>query len=76
MTCSNTDQRKNPLHSITLEMILIRLVDHYGWEELGTLVVTNCFNNDAGIQSRLKLLCRTPRARKKVKTLYLGTRFS
>ena len=76
MTCSNTDQRKNPLHSITLEMILIRLLDHYGWEELGSLVVINCFNNDPGIQSRLKFLRRTPWARKKVETLYLGTRFS
>jgi len=25
----------NPMHGVTLEMILNRLVDNYGWEELG-----------------------------------------
>jgi uncharacterized protein (DUF2132 family) len=28
-------QTNNPLHGLTLETILIRLVDRYGWDELG-----------------------------------------
>ena len=27
----STEQPNYPLHSITLEMILTRLLDHYGW---------------------------------------------
>ena len=76
MTHGDTEQRNNPLHSITLEMILTRLVDHYGWEKLGGLIAINCFNNDPSIKSSLKFLRRTPWARKKVETLYLRTRFS
>ena len=26
---------KDPLHGVTLEMILTRLVAHYGWAEMG-----------------------------------------
>ena len=66
---------KDPLHSITLEMILTRLVDHYGWERLGSLITVNCFTKDPGIRSSLNFLRRTPWARKKVEALYLRTRF-
>jgi len=76
MTCSDTDQRKCPLHTITLEMILIRMVDHYGWEKPGILVAINCSNNDPTIKSSLKFLRRSSWARKKLENLYLGTRFS
>jgi len=61
------------LHGITLEMILTRLVDHYGWCELGRLITVNCFNYDPTIKSSLKFLRRTPWARKKVERLYLNT---
>jgi len=66
---------KDPLHGITLEMVLTRLVDHYGWERLGGLISINCFNKDPSIKSSLKFLRKTPWARKKVETLYLRTRF-
>jgi len=39
----STGQAKDPLHGITLEMIVNRLVDHYGWERLGGLISINCF---------------------------------
>jgi uncharacterized protein (DUF2132 family) len=74
----NTDQPgnpKDPLHGITLEMIVTRLADHYGWEKLGQKITINCFNKDPSIKSSLKFLRRTPWARKKVETLYLRTRF-
>lgn len=71
----STDHPNNPLHGITLEMILKRLVAHYGWERLGGLITINCFTKDPSIQSSLKFLRRTAWARKKVETLYLRTRF-
>lgn len=67
-----TDQQPdNPLHGITLEMILTRLVEHYGWEKMGTLINIRCFNNDPSVKSSLKFLRKTPWARKKVEDLYL-----
>lgn len=65
------DQPRNPLHGITLEMILTNLVEHYGWEELGKRIPINCFIDNPSLKSSLKFLRRTPWARKKVKTLYL-----
>jgi uncharacterized protein (DUF2132 family) len=61
----------NPLHGITLEMMLTQLVEHYGWEELGQMIRINCFNFDASIKSSLKFLRKTPWARTKVEDLYL-----
>jgi uncharacterized protein (DUF2132 family) len=60
----------DPLHGVTLEQILVRLVDHLGWEELGRLIEIRCFNLDPSISSSLKFLRRTPWARKKVEDLY------
>ncbi|MBN1384383.1 MAG: VF530 family DNA-binding protein [Elusimicrobia bacterium] len=62
---------KDPLHGITLEMILNMLVDRYGWDGLGRTIKINCFNHDPSIKSSLKFLRKTPWARKKVETLYL-----
>jgi uncharacterized protein (DUF2132 family) len=64
-------QPNNPLHGITLEMILSRLVELYGWDELGKIITIRCFNHDPSIKSSLKFLRRTPWARKKVEDLYL-----
>ena len=72
----STSQINNPLHSITLEMIITRLEDHYGWEKLGRMITIKCFTKNPSIKSSLKFLRRTPWARKKVETLYLRTRFS
>ncbi len=62
---------KDPLHGVTLEMILNRLVEHYGWEEMGRIIRIRCFNNDPSIKSSLQFLRRTPWARNKVEALYL-----
>ena len=66
-------QPKNPLHGVTLEMILTRLVERYGWDELGRLISIKCFTDDPSIKSSLKFLRRTPWARKKVEDLYLNS---
>jgi uncharacterized protein (DUF2132 family) len=69
-------QINNPLHSITLETILVKLVEKYGWVELGKRIPVQCFINDPSIKSSLKFLRRTPWARKKVEELYLRAKFS
>lgn len=64
------------LHGITLEAILLRLVDHYGWEQLGKHIDIKCFTSDPSVPSSLKFLRKTPWARSKVEALYLQTRFT
>ncbi|MEW6595078.1 MAG: VF530 family protein [Thermodesulfobacteriota bacterium] len=70
-----TPQPNNPLHGLTLEMILTRLVAHYGWEALGEKIPINCFIREPSLKSSLAFLRKTPWARTKVETLYLRTRF-
>ena len=69
-------QPKNPLHGLTLEAILTRLVEHYGWAELGKRIPVKCFTSDPSIKSSLKFLRQTPWARKKIEALYLHSKFS
>ncbi|GAV20443.1 hypothetical protein MMIC_P1408 [Mariprofundus micogutta] len=64
-------QPNNPLHGVTLEMMIHALVDHYGWGELGIHVKIRCFNQDPSVKSSLKFLRKTPWARDKVEALYL-----
>jgi len=59
------------MHGVTLEMVVTRLVEVYGWEELGRRIRIKCFINDPSIASSLKFLRRTPWARQKVEALYL-----
>lgn len=68
-------QPNNPLHGLTLEAILTRLVACYGWAELGQIIDIRCFNNDPSIASSLKFLRRTPWARAKLEDLYITTEF-
>jgi uncharacterized protein (DUF2132 family) len=49
----NGEQPNNPLHAVTLESVVVRLVDHYGWEELGFKISINCFKNDPSVKSSL-----------------------
>ncbi len=64
-------QPNNPFHNVTLEMMLTQLVEHYGWNEMGSMIDIRCFNNDPSIKSSLSFLRRTPWARSKVEDLYL-----
>jgi len=65
------EQKNNPLHGITLKIILEKLVEKYGWEELGSIIRINCFNENPSINSSLKFLRKTAWARKKVEELYM-----
>ena len=68
-------RKQDPLHGITLKMVVTRLVEQYGWEELGRRIRINCFISDPSIASSLKFLRRTPWAREKVEPLYLNTQW-
>lgn len=67
----NQDPSKNPLHGVTLAMMLERLVALWGWNDLGRIIPIRCFNHDPSIKSSLTFLRKTPWARAKVESLYL-----
>lgn len=67
------NQPNNPLHGVKLADIVERLVDHYGWDELGDRIDINCFQVDPSIKSSLKFLRKQQWARDKVEQLYLDT---
>jgi uncharacterized protein (DUF2132 family) len=63
-------KHKDPLHGVTLEAVLTRLVEKHGWEDMSRRIRINCFAKDPSIKSSLTFLRRTPWARKKVEDLY------
>ena len=65
--------QKDPLHGVTLAMIVTFLQEKYGWEELDNRIKINCFSVNPSIKSSLTFLRKTPWARKKVEDLYLET---
>ena len=66
-------QPRNPLHGVTLQAMVISLVEHHGWAELGERIPVRCFNVDPSVGSSLRFLRKTPWAREKVEGLYLAT---
>ena len=66
----NQRTQQDPMHGITLKMILEELVSYYGWGELGICVKIRCFNMNPSIKSSLAFLRKTPWARAKVEALY------
>ncbi|MBA4319451.1 MAG: transporter [Flavobacterium sp.] len=62
---------KDPLHGITLQRILEKLVDYYGFDTLSELVKIKCFTDNPSIKSSLTFLRKTDWARKKVEELYI-----
>lgn len=67
-------QSNDPLHGVTLETILRKLVDHYDWNELAKRVDINCFKSNPSMSSSLKFLRRTPWARKQVEDLFVSSK--
>lgn len=66
-------QQNNPLHGITLQLILEKLVDYYGFNTLAELIKIKCFTDNPSVKSSLIFLRKTDWARKKVEELYLKT---
>ncbi len=67
-----TVQPNNPLHGVTLEMMLNALLAKYGWEEMGRQINIRCFTQEPSIASSLKFLRRTPWARERVESMFLA----
>ena len=63
--------QNDPLHGLTLQMLLERLVALYGWSELARFIDINCFKKDPSIKSSLVFLRRTPWARQQVEEFYI-----
>lgn len=64
---------KDPLHGVTLQAIVEKLVDYYGFDTLGELIWIKCFTENPSIKSSLTFLRKTDWARKKVEELYVKT---
>lgn len=64
-------QPKNPLHGVTLKMILEFLIEELGFVELGERIKIKCFTDKPTLNSSLVFLRKTPWAREKVERLYL-----
>ena len=64
-------QPNNPLHGVTLEMMLRQMVDRFGWEGLARDIPIKCFLVDPSLASALKYLRKAPRTRQKVEEIYL-----
>ncbi len=64
-------QPGNPLHGVTLEVMLRYLVANLGWPGLAQKIAVRCFATDPSMGSSLKFLRKTPWAREKVEGLYL-----
>jgi len=68
----NHKQLNNPLHGLSLETIVTKLEEHYGWDGLAQRIDINCFKSDPSIKSSLKFLRKTEWARDKVESLYIS----
>ena len=67
----STNTHKDPLHGLTLQMLVERLVALYGWQELARFININCFKTNPSIKSSLVFLRRTPWARQQVEDFYV-----
>jgi uncharacterized protein (DUF2132 family) len=68
-----TSQPNNPLHGITLKMMVEELVAKYGWDGLGSKIKIKCFIDKPTVNSSLAFLRKTPWARQKVEDYYFYT---
>lgn len=65
-------QPNNPLHGLTLEMILVDLIGRRGFPDLASRINIRCFSVDPSLKSSLTFLRKNPWARAKVEQLYLS----
>ncbi|MDO6444942.1 VF530 family protein [Colwellia sp. 1_MG-2023] len=65
------NQPYNPLHGITLKVLVTELVEYFGFDTLGKEIKIKCFTHDPSIKSSLTFLRKTPWAREKVEAFYI-----
>ena len=52
------EQSNNPMHGVTLENVVVKLVEHYGWDGLARRIRINCFKNNPSVKVRSPVLCQ------------------
>ena len=63
---------RDPLHGVTLEQILNRMVQRYGWNEMADRIPIRCFQFDPSVKSSLTFLRKTPWARQKIEEWFIA----
>ena len=61
----------DPLHGVTLEMIVTALWTRHGWAEMGRRIPVRCFLHTPSVKSSLAFLRKTPWARQKVEKWFV-----
>ena len=64
------------MHGITLEKVILHLVERHGWEEMGCRIPIRCFQIDPSVKSSLAFLRKTPWARLKVEAWFVEERLN
>ena len=67
-----TSHPRDPLHGVTLETIVTKLMERHGWAELGRRLPVRCFLNNPSFKSSLTFLRKTPWARERVEGMYIA----
>ena len=67
----DVDYKNNPLHGVSLKMLVTEIVNHYGYELLFAYLNIQCFRTNPSIDSSVKFLKKTDWAREKVEAFYL-----
>lgn len=62
-----------PLEGKSLAIIILLLVEEYGWKELSDLTRIATFEKHPNFIANINYLKKTPSARKKVEDMYLRT---
>ncbi|WHZ16257.1 MAG: hypothetical protein OJF52_003106 [Nitrospira sp.] len=63
---------RDPLHGVTLETIVTKLVERHGWAELGRRLPVRCFLHNPSVKSSLTFLRKTQWARERVEGMYIA----
>jgi hypothetical protein len=63
---------RDPLHGVKLETIVSTLVERHGWVEMGSRIPVRCFLVNPSVKSSLTFLRKTPWAREKVESWFIG----
>ena len=63
---------RDPLHGVSLETIINKLVERHGWAEMGSRIPIRCFLRDPSVKSSLTFLRKTPWARQKVEWWFIS----
>ena len=63
---------QDPLHGVTLAMVVESLRARHGWAAMAARVPVRCFQFDPSVKSSLIFLRRTPWAREKIEAWYVA----